>query len=605
MATPAPSSTARPTPPWWCATAAARLALVGGAAACVLLAHLGSAPLWDDDEPKNTACTVSMLARGDWVVPRFNEALRSDKPPLVNWIQLAGFAVCGVNETGARLGSALLTVGTAILVADIATRLFPALPWVGLWSGLALGTCVWSAVAGRAATPDASLCFCTTLALWIFVAARSWPQPAAGRMPPWPSAAVGLALGAAVLAKGPVGFVLPVAALGAFAWWQALAGSRPTPRAVCRGAGVAWAGMHPLVIGAAAVVVAGPWYALVWQRTNGAWIRDFLLTHNVGRFAAPMEGHWGPPFYYLLALAVGLFPWSVVAGIALADAAGCLRRGHDATPLRLLAAWAGVWVGCFSISGTKLPGYVWPAYPAAAILLGWFLERWRLGLATWSDRWMPVAWAVLATAGAGIAVGLPILGAAGGAAGRWPVLVALGAIGMVPIAAAALARAGQVRGDRSAALGWLAGGGGLTVALVAALGVAEVGHATGVRALVDSAEESRGAAARRHAAPIAWSSYRCSVPSLVFYSGAAARGERVARLAEPHEAKRFLAARPQTHVVVPAGELAELLAAAPPGYRVLNRARALAGYRELVLVGPGDERDRESLAGMPTEARVR
>lgn len=603
MANPASSSAGGP-PPWWGATSAARRALVGGAAAVVLLVNLGSAPLWDDDEPKNTACTVSMLARGDWVVPRFNEALRSDKPPLVNWIQLAGFAVCGVNETGARLGSAVVTLGTALLVADIATRLFPALPWVGLWSGLALGTCAWSAVAGRAATPDAVLCFCTTLALWIFVAARSWPEAAAGRTRAWTSAAIGLALGAAVLAKGPVGFVLPVAALGAFAWWQALAGSQPTPRAVCRGAGVAWTGVRPLVVAAAALLVAGPWYALVWQRTNGAWVRDFLLTHNVGRFAAPMEGHWGPPFYYLIALVVGLFPWSVVAGVALADAAGCLRRGHDAAPLRLLVAWAGVWIGCFSISGTKLPGYVWPAYPAAAIVLGWFLERWRLGLAGWSDRWMPVAWATLATAGACIAVGLPVIGAAGGAAGRWPVLLSLGAIGLVPIIAAVAARAAQMRGDRSTALGWLAGCGSLTVALAAGFAAPQAGRATGVRELVAAFEGRRHAQADRHDAPVVWSSYRCSVPTLVFYTGAAARGERVARLAKPHEAERFLEKRPQAHVVVPAGELAELLAVAPPGHRVLARARALAGYRELVLVGPADDRGRASLAERPTEPRL-
>ena len=71
-------------------------------AALVLLPNLGGPQLWDDDEPKNAACSLAMHKTGDWVVPTFNGRLRVEKPALVNWLQLAGFAVAGVNETGAR-----------------------------------------------------------------------------------------------------------------------------------------------------------------------------------------------------------------------------------------------------------------------------------------------------------------------------------------------------------------------------------------------------------------------------------------------------------------------------------------------------------------------
>ncbi|MFM9025514.1 MAG: hypothetical protein ACKON7_09275, partial [Planctomycetaceae bacterium] len=186
-----------------------------------------------------------------------------------------------------------------------------------------------------------------------------------------------------------------------------------------------------------------------------------------------------------------------------------------------------------------------------------------------------------------------------------PVLLALGGIGLVPVGAAALGRAAEVRGGRSTALGWLAGCGGLTVALAAAFAAPQVGRATGVRELVAVFQGRGDADAGRHDAPTVWSSYRCSVPTLVYYTGAAARGERVAPLAKPHEAKRFLEKRPRAHVVVPARRLAELLAVAPPGHRVLARVPAVAGYRELVLVGPADDRGPASLAESPTEARLR
>ncbi|MFM8892429.1 MAG: ArnT family glycosyltransferase, partial [Planctomycetia bacterium] len=85
------------------------------AAASVLLVRLGGPALWDDDEPKNAACSLTMLDTGDWCVPAFNGRLRVEKPPLVNWLQVAGFAWLVRNETGARIGSALATVGTCLL----------------------------------------------------------------------------------------------------------------------------------------------------------------------------------------------------------------------------------------------------------------------------------------------------------------------------------------------------------------------------------------------------------------------------------------------------------------------------------------------------------
>ena len=104
--------------------------------AAVLLPGLGTAPLWDDDEPKNAACTMTMLDSGDWIVPTYNGTLRVEKPPLVNWIQIAGVSLFGRNEFGVRIGSTFLTVGTCILTWWSGRLL--AGPLVGLLSGLSL-----------------------------------------------------------------------------------------------------------------------------------------------------------------------------------------------------------------------------------------------------------------------------------------------------------------------------------------------------------------------------------------------------------------------------------------------------------------------------------
>ena len=462
-------------------------AVVAAAAALVLLTNLGGPALWDEDEPKNAACSLAMLERGDWVVPTFNGRLRVEKPALVNWVHLAGFAVAGRNETGARLGSAILTTLTCLLVWRIGRIGFGA--HAGLLAGLAMATCVWTAVGGRSATPDAPLVFFTTLGLWCFVTGQ---RPTEGRLGPgwssWRSAcACGAALGCAVLAKGPLGLVMPLVAFIAFTLWQALddqaSAVPPIPwiprlwRAVV--------GLRlPLVAGTAAAV-ALPWYAAVTIRTGGAWLEGFLFVHNVGRFQAPMEGHDGSAFiYYPAVLAIGFFPWSIVLAAALVHAAAIV--GPTARPvggpaaarrdaIRLMICWLATWVIAFSSAGTKLPGYIWPAYPALAVITGDLLASWAAGEAI-CTRWcrvpsaaidgvMRLAWSILFLAGIGIGIGLALASVLG-----IPALQQLSPIGLIPAAGAVAAWTLQSRGRRQDALGALAISACVVVTLLEAVG---------------------------------------------------------------------------------------------------------------------------------------
>jgi len=381
--------------------------IVAVTAALVLLPNLGGSPLWDDDEPRNAACSLAMLGSGDWIVPTFNGRLRVEKPVLVNWLHFAGYALAGRNETGARLGSACLTIGTALVTWRLATTLLGV--QAGLVAGLAMATSIATAASGRSATPDAPLAFFTTLALWCAVAARSDRHAGRPGDRRW-SAACGAALGAAVLAKGPVGIVLPLAALAAHATWEAC------------GDGVAWpstrrwraelAAIRPGLIVACALAVALPWYAAVTLRTDGVWLDRFLMVHNVGRFAAPMEGHDGPALlYYPTVLAIGFFPWSIVLLAVVCRALSLAGRpaapAHRATVVA--GAWLTTWLLAFSLSATKLPGYVWPAYPALAVLTAAFLVDWvrdelpllgrRAAGSAAPDRVLGVAWSILVVVG--------------------------------------------------------------------------------------------------------------------------------------------------------------------------------------------------------------
>ncbi|MEZ6090923.1 MAG: glycosyltransferase family 39 protein [Pirellulaceae bacterium] len=404
--------------------------VVGCIVAVVLLADLGGSRLWDRDEPRNARCAVEMLERGDWIVPTFANELRTHKPPLLYWMQIICYRVFGVNETAARLPSALCGLGTVLLTMSIASVLMGprSVPWVGI----ALGTSLMFVLASRAATPDGALIFASTLAIAIYVRSshvcgvgRRGERTLLYREPNrWEWFAVYCACGLAMLAKGPIGLLLPGCVIGLHCMWHRHQGLRHIEAVDRRanlfmrgrralGFGISTVGlafatawrMRPLLAIAAIALIAGPWYAMVGLRTDGVWLREFFLEHNVSRALTPMEGHSGPPLlFYLATLLVGTFPWSMFAipvGIAVRES----YRDHPEVRSALVLAigWVAVYLGFFSVAATKLPSYITPCYPGVALMIGWFLQQVAENRFD-RPRWLRAGFFVGGIVGIGIAI---------------------------------------------------------------------------------------------------------------------------------------------------------------------------------------------------------
>jgi 4-amino-4-deoxy-L-arabinose transferase-like glycosyltransferase len=441
------------------------IAVVALATACGLFYHLGAPRLWDRDEPRNARCAAEMLERGEWIVPTFNGELRAHKPALLYWLMLGSYHVLGVSEFSARLPSALLGIATTVLTYLLGARLFSRR--AGLWGALALATSLSFTLAGRAATPDAALLACVTAALAVYVHV-AFPKEHDGgaltmhdawhwrglprRWFGW--AAVYAVLGLAMLAKGPVGVVLPVAIIGLFlllANRQAAGeadGARQSGDAANPSRFGAWLApfhpehilttafrMRPLLLVAMLALVAGPWYVAVHLKTGGAFTEEFFFKHNLERATSAMEGHRGPVVYYVLAMFVGMFPWSILALPVAVEVRHWLRAG-DRWRLGITFAlcWAALWIAAFSLVSTKLPSYILPAYPALALLIGAFVDRYLAGAAIAARRWLPWAIGSLGLVGAGLAVALPVA-----MHKLMPGDEVLGWLGAIPIAAAAAA----------------------------------------------------------------------------------------------------------------------------------------------------------------------
>jgi 4-amino-4-deoxy-L-arabinose transferase-like glycosyltransferase len=575
--------------------------LLAAIAAAIFFVNLGGTHLWDVDEAIFARSAQEMHLRGDLVVPYFNGQVFPDKPALMYWAMIAGYELFGYTEFAARFWSAVFGIGSVLATYHIGRLVFS--PRVAFWSGLILATSLSFDIIARAATPDAFLVFFSTLAMLAFVWSTSTAKPRSGepneRNAPWagqtrfePSwagyALIYAAMGLGVLTKGPIGVVLPTASIGLFllivrapamqrdprAGWGAAA--RNTLRWLARVFAplhilrTIWS-MRPLTAVALVLLVAGPWYALVGWATDGEWLVGFFGVHNFGRFVNAMDNHRGPIYYYLIAIAVGFFPWSFLAGPSLSHMKKLLVENHPWRPGYILAcSWAAVWVGFFSLAGTKLPSYVVPAYPALALVTAGFVAAWIGEPAIVTRVWTRLIWGCVALTGIGIMIAMPIVAHYFLGDEWW-----LAAIGVLPLVAAAVGWHFSRRLQALYAAATLAAlGGGVSVAVF--------GFAA---AYVDRYQESP-IFARQIAEQSAPDTPRCIAtfhhfrPSYVYYTGGV-----VGRIETPQEVRRFFAEHASSaFVITNDGQFERLRASLPADVKVLDcRKRLLQGGSVLLL----------------------
>jgi 4-amino-4-deoxy-L-arabinose transferase-like glycosyltransferase len=456
------------------------------AAGCIFFTSLGTAALWDEDETWHASCAREMLERNDWVVPMFNGKLFPEKPPLMFWTMMAGFQLFGVSELGARFFSAVFGAAAALVTYHLGRKLFD--DRVAFWGGLITATSIIFTVSARAATVDAALVLLTTAAVWCFVMIREEGRGERGEKAGMRGEGRGargereskdaaqfaicnlqlpicnnnsfkqfllfiafyILLGIAVLAKGPIGYLLPMAALGLFLMIQNYR-PKPAERGSTRPSGILsflspfelfgvakrilasffvslWQ-LRPITGLIVTLAVALPWYAVVDARTNGEWVRTFINDYCVRRFTQPSLGHSGPIWYYVPAVLIGFFPWSVFLGPTFAEVYRRIRVGgprRDA--LVLLCCLFGGWLVFWSICRSKLPHYMLPVYPALSLMTAFFLDRWIAQQAEVSRSWMRTTWLSAMIAGAGMAVALPIAAVYLIPGEEW-----IGAIGLLPL----------------------------------------------------------------------------------------------------------------------------------------------------------------------------
>lgn len=580
--------------------------LLGLVAVLVFFTNLGGYALFEEDEPRNAACGREMYERGDWIVPTFNDQLRTDKPILIYWLMQVSYSLFGVSEFAARFGSALLAVGTTLLTYHLGRKLYS--PETGLLAGVILCTSLMFSAVGRAVTPDSILVFCLTLAFTSYVwavaarrgghfsgvgvgsAAAGWtellPASRAASLPMY------AAMGLAILAKGPIGVLLPCTIIGLLLlvsrrrnelangtllpltgpWWRR---SLLTVIQVMRPSRILEASWKMRVVLGAAVVlaIALPWYVAVGLKTDGAWLRGFLGDHNVGRFLGAKEHHSGPIFYYVIALFMGCFPWSIFLPLAVWQLKTRLaKRESWGDSDRFVACWAGVWFVFFSFASTKLPNYVLPMYPALALISARHLHAWQLAPAGRGAVSFRHCCRVLAGLGVLMMVGIPIAMSILLPGEEWLLL-----IGAIPLIGATLAFVASQREQRPRAIRILSASAIALAVLMVGIAPTRVGPHQDSPKLVEAARRAAGTS------DIELATIDCFSSNLVFYAG-----HPVQKLAQPDDVARFFAGHPRGFVIARSDKLQRLTEPMSQIVEVARHRRFLRNHDLVLLSQPTD-----------------
>ncbi len=361
------------------------LLVLAALAALLFFPGLGRRDLWNPDEARYAQVAREMRQTGSYALPHLNGQIYTQKPPLLFWSIIAcSLLRGGIDETAARIPSALAAVGAVLLVFRIGERLFGRrAAWL---AAAAFATCFKILWQGRFGQIDMLLTALVALGVWFWVRGSTENRPNLYLL-------FYLSAGLATLAKGPVGLLPPLLAILAF-----LAATRN------------WAEVKRLHLGLglllwAAVVLA--WLIPAGLSGGREYLQQIVYKQNVTRYADPWH-HYEPWYYYLTMIPGDFFPWSLLlpAGLVIGwkRFSGKAREGF-----LFCLCWMAVTVLFFSLSPAKRTVYILTMYPAMALLVGAALDRIA---AEWprDRRWVQVPLALIAVLALLVLVALPIVG---------------------------------------------------------------------------------------------------------------------------------------------------------------------------------------------------
>ncbi|MEA9604499.1 glycosyltransferase family 39 protein [Polynucleobacter sp. JS-JIR-II-c23] len=305
------------------------------------------------DEGRYAEIAREMLVTGDWITPRYNGYKYFEKPPLQAWATAAAFQAFGIGDWQARLWTALTGFLTILLVGFTGARIFN--PRAGWLAAVVLASSPMWIISGHLNSLDMGLSSFLVGALCSLLLAQTSHNKINCRNWMW---ACWIFMALATLSKGVIGAAIPAMVFIAYSistWdWKI------------------WARLRLFSGTILFLAITAPWFVLVAQR-NPEFLEFFFIHEHLQRFTQDDHSRTGPIYYFVPLLLIGLLPWFLQVPGAIAQAWSERRREFSAG--WLLVCWFAVIFAFFSVSHSKLPGYIIPVFPALALIIGNRLDR--------------------------------------------------------------------------------------------------------------------------------------------------------------------------------------------------------------------------------------
>ncbi|MCX6353629.1 MAG: glycosyltransferase family 39 protein [Candidatus Aureabacteria bacterium] len=332
------------------------LILLAAVAAFIFFFKLGARGFENKDTVWYVEIAWEMLRSGDWIVPRFNTVIFTEKPILFIWLVSIATRLTGaLTPFTARLPSALSAMGCTFLTCSLGKRLFGAR--AGLLSGFILCTSYAFAWEARTCMVDILFTFFVTLSLSLFYTGL---RDAGGGKSRFLLAYLAVAL--AALTKGPLGIILP--AMVIFCYLLYRRGLRSL-RAML----IPWGIVLILAVQAAWYV---PFLLRIGPEGRSFFYEMYVYKENLLRFASGFD-HYEPFWFYIPALFSRFLPWSPFLVLYALMPRARLAAGPPRD-----RAYPAIWfLSIFvflTISSGKHSRYALPLYPAAALLVADFWD---------------------------------------------------------------------------------------------------------------------------------------------------------------------------------------------------------------------------------------
>lgn len=311
-------------------------------------------PLIPPDEPRYSQVARQMFESGDWITPRLGNHPWFEKPVLLYWLMCFSFKIFGVTEFALRLPSTISALICVYLTYSIVRK--AASETSAILSATFLGTSAFFVAFSHAATFDMLLTVCVAASLWSFFEFDALTGKKINLFAAYAFCGLG------ILAKG---FVAPaVIALTAGIYWFTEHRFRDLSK------------LHLIKGILLAAIVAAIWLVPVTFIHRSLFWNDFFLQHHLARYTSAQFHRAESVFFFVPIVLLGMYPWTAAMFCGFRDGS----TDQESKLIRFSSIWFISSFVFFSLSRSKLPGYILPLTAPLAVIAGFLLLRaWQHG----------------------------------------------------------------------------------------------------------------------------------------------------------------------------------------------------------------------------------